>query len=105
MTTIVNGLTVNTMLGDEQSRDRNFKILAMLWPNALQAAASNAPPGSPVAWKLYLVGAAGTGLFAGHNNDLAYHDGYAWFFIDPIPGQSVNGPTGTRLVWSGSAWA
>lgn len=64
----------------------------------------SAPPASPVAGAVYIVGAAATGAWAGKDKSLAYYDDI-WRFITP--------GTGLRLwvndenepyVYSGSAW-
>lgn len=79
-------------------------------------AQQNAPPGSPADGDCYVVGAAGTGAWAGHDNAIAIFFG-GWIFV---PGVDDDGVTidmgadqlglvisivGVPNVWSGTAWA
>ena len=95
----INGITVGTRYGEERYRDPNFRLLAMLTTHTA-VAPNNAPPGTPVANTLYIVGTAGSGAFAGHNNQLAYYDQGTWQFFTPQTGMKMN-----ALTWNGTAWA
>lgn len=99
MTRQLNGITVDTRLGDETARDNNMYVLALLTAHSAVAPA-NAPPGSPVADRLYIVGTAGTGAFAGHNNELAYFKNGVWNFFTPQAGMKMD-----ALTWGGVSWA
>lgn len=46
---------------------------------------TNTPPGSPAVGDTYIVGAAGTGVWSGHNNQIATWTG-AWAFVTPKSG-------------------
>lgn len=49
-----------------------------------------APPSSPAEGDVYIVAAAGaTGVWAGHENHIAYYDGAIWRFIVPNEGMSL----------------
>lgn len=105
MESTLNGIAIGKRLGDEKGRDHNFKLLAMLWPK-IAVAPANTPPGSPVDGRIYIVGTAGTGAFAGHNSDLAYYDAGVWQFIDPPTGLNMaDSVTGVQRVWNGTVWA
>lgn len=81
-------------------------------------AIQNAPPGSPAEGDTYLVGAAGSGAWAGSNNKFAGFFGGGWVFL---PGLDSSGTPiamgaaheGMRtwdktndagVVWTGGAW-
>ena len=65
----------------------------------------NTPPAIPQTDVFYLVGTTPSGAFASHPNEVAWWDGAAWQFANPLAGE-------TRLVeaqeanfhWSGTAW-
>lgn len=79
----------------------------------------NAPPGGPADGDIYIVGAAGSGDWAGRDESVAiYREGAGWRFL---PGEDDDGspiPIGTaheglrvwrkdlsaETVWTGSAW-
>ena len=48
-------------------------------------ALQNDPPGSPVKGQRYIVG-AGTGVWVGHDNNVAWYDGTSWKFDVPLNG-------------------
>ncbi len=66
---------------------------------------TNTPPTNPVADEFYIVGAAGTGVWAGHNNAVTYWDGTAWQFSTPQVNEThlVEDQQAT-FHWNGTAW-
>ncbi len=81
-------------------------------------ALQNGPPGSPADGDSYIVGTAGTGAWAGHNNQLAIFFG-GWIFLPGVDDDGViipmgaaqegltvyNQATDSQYRWSGAAWA
>ena len=57
--------------------------------NAVISAITNAPPGSPGLYDVYIVGPSPTGAWAGQAGNIAFWDGIAWYFHVPYPGQVV----------------
>ena len=47
------------------------------------------PPVAPLAGDCWVVGAAPSGLFAGHLDELAFFDGSQWSFVAPPPGMAI----------------
>jgi hypothetical protein len=74
---------------------------------AVQAIQNN-PPSAPVSDEFYIVGTAGTGAWAGHNNAVAWWDGAAWQFQTPQTGETrlveTAGTGGENWHWNGTAW-
>jgi len=74
---------------------------------AVQAIQNN-PPSAPVSDEFYIVGTAGTGAWAGHNNAIAWWDGAAWQFQTPQTGETrlveTAGTGGENWHWNGTAW-
>jgi len=70
-------------------------------------AQQNAPPSTPADGDRYLVGTAGSGAWAGRNNQFATWSATAagWLFTPPSAGwaATINGTT-TLYVFSGTAW-
>lgn len=68
----------------------------------------NTPPASPVTDEFYIVGTAGAGAWAGHNNAIAWWDGAAWQFQTPQTGETrlveTAGVSGENWHWNGTAW-
>ncbi|HEY4143179.1 MAG TPA: DUF2793 domain-containing protein [Pseudolabrys sp.] len=63
------------------------------------------PPGSPAEGQRWIVKAAGTGAWAGHNNAIAAWQDGAWQFSAPQLGWvAFVADEGTLVVWNGSAW-
>lgn len=63
------------------------------------------PPASPTLGDAYIVGAAPTGVWVGHANDLALYINLQWQFIAPLPGfQCWVLDEAVQVGWSGSAW-
>lgn len=68
----------------------------------------SAPPGGPAEGDLYIVKAAGTGAWAGHDHAIALYQAGAWVFQAPPSGLQANYVDSGRyvVIWfSGAAWA
>jgi hypothetical protein len=78
----------------------------------------NAAPGSPAEGDSYVVGAAGSGAFAGHDNQVALYLNAQWNFLPDVDSSGTiiamgNPQEGMRVwdktthglwYWSGAAW-
>jgi len=63
-----------------------------------------APPGAPAEGDRYLVKAAGTGLFAGHDDHIAHFTAGDWSFYPPRAGWTCFvADEAVLLGWNGSA--
>lgn len=63
------------------------------------------PPASPGETSAYIVPAGGSGVFAGHQDDLAIFEDGAWSFLDPRPGwQAWVSDEAEHHVWTGTQW-
>lgn len=63
------------------------------------------PPASPGETSAYIVPAGGTGVFSGHQDDLAIFEDGAWSFLDPRPGwQAWVSDEAEHHVWTGTQW-
>lgn len=63
------------------------------------------PPVSPGETAAYIVPAGGTGVFAGHQDDLAIFEDGGWSFLDPRPGwQAWVSDEAEHHVWTGTQW-
>lgn len=76
------------------------------WPDSVIDYVS-ANPAVPATGDRYLVKPAGTGLFAGHDNEMAQYDGAAWQFTAPTTGTfiSVDADTTCLYYFGGATWA
>jgi hypothetical protein len=64
-----------------------------------------APPASPAEGDRYLVAAAATGAWAGHDGELAFYQDGAWRFVTPKTGWRVWSAAETKLiVFDGTIW-
>jgi hypothetical protein len=77
---------------------------------ALQAAVEGDPdpdpPLAPEPGQCWIVGAAGTGEWAGKDGDLAAWTSGGWRFVGPIPGMLAwNKASGRWLHWTGTGWS
>ncbi|MGH6682583.1 MAG: DUF2793 domain-containing protein [Pseudolabrys sp.] len=64
-----------------------------------------APPGSPAEGQRWIVKAAATGAWAGHDNAVAAWQDGGWQFSAPQTGWcAFVADEGTLLVWNGAAW-
>lgn len=70
------------------------------------ASDQSAPPQSPQTGDRYIVAAAGSGAWAGHDGDIAVYTGVTWIFITPLPGWSaqVLTPKGALLFDAVQGW-
>lgn len=80
-------------------------------------ARQNAPPGSPADCDCYIVGAAGSGAWAGHNNAIAIYFG-GWLFVPGVDSDGVTIAMGAAqrgltiflrsedglVTWDGAHW-
>jgi hypothetical protein len=63
------------------------------------------PPTTPGETSAYIVPAGGTGLFAGHQDDLAIFEDGAWSFLEPRAGwQAWVTDEAEHHVWTGTQW-
>lgn len=80
------------LLSQSQAQPEVIFNTAIMMQQALALGAiakQNAPPGSPADGDTYIVGAAGSGAWAGHSNAIAIFYG-GWIFI---PGRDSDGVT------------
>lgn len=64
------------------------------------------PPGAPVAGDSHIVAPGGTGLWAGHDTDIASFDGADWQFTTPVTGWQAQVVAENRpVVFDGTNWA
>ncbi|UDL93982.1 DUF2793 domain-containing protein [Lichenihabitans sp. PAMC28606] len=82
-----------------------LSILDALVQCAIRSATLTAPPAAPGDGQCWIVASGGTGLWAGHDlNVAAWQDG-AWAFYPPGPGTlAYDVATSVPLIWTGSAW-
>jgi len=63
------------------------------------------PPGAPAEGEVYALGAGTSGVWAGHDSELAAWLDGVWLFLAPLPGWRAWGQAETELrLWDGSAW-
>ena len=63
-----------------------------------------APPANSNAGDRYLI-TVGSGIWAGHNDEVASFNGSTWDYTTPVVGMQVfNANTSTLLEWDGAAW-
>jgi hypothetical protein len=66
---------------------------------------ADAPPGSPAAGDLYIVGSIPSGDFTGHANQLAQYQTGGWVFYAPFKWMdAVVESLDSRMAYDGSAW-
>lgn len=91
--------------GWDVGMETNFRLLNTLI-QARAIALQNAAPGGPSEGDTYIVGTAGSGAFATHNNAFAAYYGATWYFYTPLPGFLVfNEGDGSYYSYDGSAWS
>lgn len=93
---------------------------SLMMLQALQSGAEgrqNAPPGAPTDGKVWIVGSAPTGAWAGRANKIAIYYG-GWLFVPGVDSDGLQIPMGAAqegwriynkstdelLIWSGAAW-
>lgn len=87
--------------------DDSVHPVQLVFPLGTSVEAQQNAPGTLTVGIAYLVGTAGSGAWAGHNNALAFtRDGSTWEFIPAYEGASVyNKATDQQLIYNGTAWA
>lgn len=72
---------------------------------AIEDRDDTAPPGSPADGEAYLVDATATGLWTGHDGDIALYISTAWAFKEPKEGMCLYvKDEDLRIVYDGAAW-
>lgn len=72
---------------------------------AVQSRSQTTPPSSPGALAAFIVPTGGTGVFAGHTDDLAIFEDGGWSFLEPRPGwQAWIEDEAEHHVWTGTQW-
>jgi hypothetical protein len=68
-------------------------------------AVNSAPPGEPADGERHIVGPAPSGVFTGHENEIAVFQDGGWTFLAPRAGwRAWDIAAETLRIWSGSAW-
>jgi Protein of unknown function (DUF2793) len=94
--TPANGSIITDMLAAKSVTPDKFNIAVY---------EASAPPATPIYGRRYLVTAPATGLFAGHENQLAHHSGTQWIFEPPYEGMIVWDVTAQKIrAWDGTGW-
>lgn len=70
----------------EVSVNRNSVILDALMGGVISRT-ETAPPGSPAEGDAYIVAGTATGVWTGHEDDIAYYFGSVWNFLPPTVGE------------------
>lgn len=79
---------------------RKSKIDGQLRPDFRSVEAiQNDPPGAPEPGETWVVGAAPTGAWVGHDNELAEWSGTGWTFVEPTPWMHVGLADRTDWRW------
>lgn len=79
------------------------KLDAFVTPVVVDIA--DAPPGSPAAGDLYIVGSSPSGGFSGHANQLAQYQTGGWVFYAPFKWMdAVVESLDSRMAYDGSSW-
>jgi len=93
--------TSNTQLVDKEYVDNVVNNLD--WQDSA-INFQNTPPGSPSIGDRYVV-VSGTGVWSGHDDDVAEWNGSSWDFTTPNEGFALWDETGDRLMtYNGTAW-
>lgn len=82
-----------------------FNVLdALVQPVALDRDTS-APPGSPQEGDVYIVGPSGSGLWSGHDDDIAAYLSGDWLYTTPVEGFTCYlSDENITVFWNGAAW-
>jgi hypothetical protein len=105
-----NGLWYDWVLGDDNwhtNMNGNLKKVGLLLYLSAVSRAVSTPPGTPTDGDAYIVGPAATGLWAGHEDDVAVwvSADSAWTFYAPHRGFAMPVEDENAIVaWDGSAW-
>jgi hypothetical protein len=63
------------------------------------------PPGAPTEGEVFALGTGASGVWAGHDNELAAWLDGVWLFLAPQPGWRAWGQAEAQLrIWDGSTW-
>ena len=66
---------------------------------------ANTPPALPEDGQIWGLGAAPSGAWAGHPDELAAWVDGNWYFVEPVAGwRAANAGTGEVRVWNGTGW-
>ncbi len=72
---------------------------------SIVAAGTTSPPTTPPAGDAWIVGAAGTGAWAQHSNEIALFQSGGWTFLTPKAGCVVwNQADAAHMVYDGNRW-
>lgn len=84
----------------------NFRILEAHTKHVLTDRVLSAPPGSPAESSVYFVDPTGTGVWAGHDDEIGVYIQGAWhWFGEPSTGERwYDATAGAWVQWTGSAW-
>lgn len=75
------------------------------WVDPVKDKDLSAPPGSPATDDRYIVASGGSGLWSGHDTEIAEWDGAAWQFTTPVIAMTTYVEDETEYYsWNGSAW-
>lgn len=66
---------------------------------------SATPPTSPARGECWLVSADATGVFKGHDGEIAFHDGDQWSFIKPSAGMTMYDRSANLLRSFSTRWS
>lgn len=85
----MNGIIYGWDLGDSTYKtgmDANLKMLDVVTRASIKDRDLTAPPGSPAEGDAYIPATTATGLWAGHEDDIAVYTQSAWYFLTPKQG-------------------
>lgn len=105
-----NGIVYGWNLGDstyKSAMDTNLKKIGAMLQMSVKDRGLSAPPGTPANGDTYIVGPSATGLWAGHEDDIAiyYTSDTAWFFLTPVNGwTSYIEDEEVLSLYNGSLW-
>ncbi|MDO6586875.1 DUF2793 domain-containing protein [Salipiger sp. 1_MG-2023] len=82
-----------------------LRLLDTLVQMRLESFGAVTPPASPVSGESHALGTGATGVWTGHDNEIASWDGTAWTFLEPRAGWCAFGLAEAEMrTWSGSVW-
>jgi hypothetical protein len=72
---------------------------------AVASRTETVPPAVPTETSAYIVPAGGTGVFAGHEDEVAIFEDGGWSFFEPRPGwQAWVADEAEEQIWTGTIW-
>lgn len=90
----------------EVTHNEALTLLDALIHAAVEAGPLATPPAAPAEGQCWIVAAAPTGAWTGHENAIAIRTGGGWRFAPPREGMRVTRlADGARLRFDGGAWA